>query len=47
MSHDEITIHRNSNSNGITHAITAAINEERKINNISKVTILNNLIKDC
>ena len=47
MSHDEITIHRNSYSNGITHAITAAINEESKINNISKVNILNDLIKDC
>ena len=47
MSHDEITIHCNSNSNGITHAIAVAINEESKINNISKVTTLNYLIKDC
>ena len=47
MRHDQITIHCNSNSNDITHAITVAINEESKINNISKVTILNYLIKDC
>ena len=48
ISHDEITIHRNIISNGITHAITAAISEKSKINNISKVTILSNLYsQDC
>ena len=45
--YDKITIHPNSNFNNITGANIIAINEDNKINNISKVTILNGLIKKC
>ena len=43
--HDEITIHSNSNFNNITDASITVINEENENNSISKVTILNDLIK--
>ena len=45
--HDEITIHGNCNFDNMTHASITAINEENKINSIIKVTILNDLIKEC
>ena len=45
--HDKITIHPNSNFDNITDANIIAINEENKINSISKVTIPNGLIKKC
>ena len=40
--HNQIMIHPNSNFDNIT-----AINEDSKINSISKVTILNYFIKEC
>ena len=45
--HDGITIHPNSNFDNITDANITVINEESEINSISKVTILNDLIKAC
>ena len=45
--HDEITIHRNGNFDNITDASITIINEENEINSISKVTILNDLTKEC
>ena len=45
--HDEITIYPNSNFDKITDANIPAIIEESEINSISKVTILNDLIKEC
>ena len=45
--HDEITIHPNSNFDKITDANIPAIIEESEINSISKVTILNDLIREC
>ena len=42
-----IMIHHNSNFDSITDANITAINEENEINSISKVTIFNELIKEC
>ena len=42
-----IMIHHNSNFDSITGPNITAINEENEINSISKVTILNELIKQC
>ena len=39
-------IHSNSNFGYITNANITAINEKNKIDSISKVTILNDLIKE-
>ena len=47
IKHDEITIHHNSNFDNITDANITFINEKNEINRISKVTILNDLIKEC
>ena len=44
--HDEITIHPNSNFNNITDASITVINEENENSSISKVTILNDFIKE-
>ena len=45
--HNQIMIHPNSNFDNITDANITAINEDSKINSISKVTILNYFIKEC
>ena len=45
--HDEITIHLNSNFDKITDAYIPAIIKMSEINSISKVAILNDLIKEC
>ena len=45
--HDGIMIHPNSNFDYITDGNITAINEENEINSIGKVTILNELIKEC
>ena len=45
--HNEITIHPNSNFDNVTDANFTATNEVSEINNISEVTILNDLIKEC
>ena len=44
---EKITIYPNSNFDNITHANITAINEDNEINSFSKVTILNDLIKEC
>ena len=46
ISHDEIRIHPNSNSYNMAYANITAIKEDSEINNISKVTVLNKLIKE-
>ena len=45
--HNEITIHPNSNFDNVTDANFTATNEASEINNISEVTILNDLMKEC
>ena len=45
--HDERTIHLNSNFDKITDACIPAIIKMSEINSISKLTILNDLIKEC
>ena len=47
MRHDEITVHPNCNFDNINDVNIAAINENSEINSISKVNILNDLIKEC
>ena len=47
ITYKEIMIHPNSNFDNITNASITAINEEGDINSITKVTILNDLIKEC